>query len=398
MIKFALTFSIIAVGLAGKSAIDKLLTLRGGAELVALWAQLASVIEMVVGVALAGVGTGLAVYVARSRQPERQREHLIEALKIGLRIALPVAIAIGATGYAFSDLLAGARVTPAVFALAAGAGWIAVVPALVSSFWLGRKSLGLMLALGLASTALALAALLSAPERFALEFLAISQALPAVVFLLLRSPGSAPVRSRRRRHPLRRYVLPGLSIGILGPVSLIIARGAIGDSLSWHDAGVLQALFRVTDWVCALAGGILSLHYLPRFAQARPGPELGFELRKAARTMLLPAAIAFAVLGLLHRPLLATLYDSSVQASDAGIALFFAGSLVRIASWIPLVALYAMRRTREIAIGELLSLPLFAALTLAAGKHLTLEMAGAFWFVSYSAYGAYNLRSVRKSK
>ena len=396
--RFPLTILIIAAGLASRSAVDKLLTLRGGAELVALWAQLSSVIEIVAGVAVAGVGTGLVVYIARAKQPERQRELLTEALKMGLKVALPVALAIGAAGYALSDPLTGGKVAPAVFALAATAGWIAVIPALINNYWMGRQDYGLMLGLCLASLAISLFALICAPQRFTLEFLTVSQALPVAVFLLLRTSRPAAVRFSRRPHPLRRYVLPGLAIGILSPVSMMVSRGSIGDSLSWHDAGVLQALFRVTDWVCALAAGILSLIYLPRFAAARSRQGLDLQIRDAARTTLLPAAIALAALGFAHRPLLELLYAPGVRASDTATALFFAGSLVRIAAWIPLAALYAMRRTREITIGELLSLPLFAALTLAAGRHLTLELAGAFWLISYSAYGAYNLRAMRGSR
>jgi hypothetical protein len=67
--KLLLTLAITAIGLAGRSAIDKILALRGGAELVALWAQLASVIEMIAGVALAGVGAGLSVLVAQTARP-----------------------------------------------------------------------------------------------------------------------------------------------------------------------------------------------------------------------------------------------------------------------------------------------------------------------------------------
>jgi len=255
-----------------------------------------------------------------------------------------------------------------------------------------------MLALALVSAAIPLLVVVTVPGHLILEFLAIASALPAVVYLFMRIPASHPLRLRRRPHPLRRYIMPGIAVGILGPVSMMVARGAIGDSLSWHDAGVLQALFRVTDWVCTLAAGVLFFLYLPRFAAARSGLELDLQMRHAAAATLLPAAFALAALGFSIRPLLAILYDPGVQASDAATALFFAGSLVRIAAWIPLGALYAMRRTREIAIGELLSLPLFAALTLAAGKHLTLELAGAFWLASYCAYGAYNLQAVRKNE
>jgi O-antigen/teichoic acid export membrane protein len=99
---------------------------------------------------------------------------------------------------------------------------------------------------------------------------------------------------------------------------------------------------------------------------------------------------------MVHRPLLAALYDPAFRAPEAAVALIFAGSLARIASWIPLFALYAMRRTMAITIGELFSLPLFAALLLVVGKHLTLEIAGALWLVSYAAYCAFNLRALRR--
>jgi hypothetical protein len=69
---------------------------------------------------------------------------------------------------------------------------------------------------------------------------------------------------------------------------------------------------------------------------------------------------------------------------------------VRIVAWLPLFALYALRRTRAIAVGELLSLPLFAALVVSAGSNLTLELAGGFWLAAYVAYGAFNFWAARR--
>ena len=91
------------------------------------------------------------------------------------------------------------------------------------------------------------------------------------------------------------------------------------------------------------------------------------------------------------------LYDPGFEASAAAAALIFAGSLVRIASWIALFALYAAVRTRAIAIGEFLSLPLFAGLLFAAAESLTLELAGALWLATYLAYGAFNYWAMRKA-
>ena len=88
--------------------------------------------------------------------------------------------------------------------------------------------------------------------------------------------------------------------------------------------------------------------------------------------------------------MLEALYDATFSAPAPPVALLFAGSLVRIAAWIPLFALYAARRTRAIAIGELLSLPLFAALVLLYAERLTLELIGLLWIGAYAAYAAFN--------
>ena len=103
------------------------------------------------------------------------------------------------------------------------------------------------------------------------------------------------------------------------------------------------------------------------------------------------------VLLLVQEPLLAALYDDTFEAPASAVALLFAGSLVRIASWIPLFALYAQRRTRAIAAGEFLSLPLFALLTVLGTPWLSLTFTAALWLVSFAAYLAFNLWAARRS-
>ena len=393
--KLLLTLAITAIGLAGRSAIDKILAVRGGAELVAAWAQLSSVIEMIAGVALAGVGAGLSVLVAQTAHTERQQLFLRRALSLGLAVSFPVAIAAGVLGIAFPDALGGTALSAHAFLLAAATGWIAVIHGLVNSLWLGQQRRDLMLRLAAGSGAISVSAAAFAPSTFLMELIVLSQALPALVLVLVPHRADAPARADDRA--LQRYVLPGIVVGILSPASMLVARGVVGETLSWHDSGVLQALWRISDWVCSFAAGILAVLYLPRFAGAYPTPGLRPVLREAAVTVLVPAAVLFVVLFAFHRPLLAALYDPSFEAPPLAVALLFAGSLVRIAAWIALFALYATLRTRAIALGEFLSLPLFAALALAVGDGLTLEAIGLFWLVSFVAYTAFNCWALRKA-
>jgi polysaccharide transporter, PST family len=372
------------------------LALRGGADLVALWAQLVSLIEIVSGVALAGLGTGLAVLVARTRNPERQHELLREALEVGLALALPAALVVGGIGFFYGEVLSGAQVAPALFFGAAAVGWIGVIAGLVSSLWLGQQRRALQLAFAVGCALLALAAASLAPSALLLPALLAAQALPAVVAWFIPGPAKSKARLHWRAHALRRYALPSVVIGVLSPASTLVARAAVGDALSWHDAGILQALWRLSDWVCGFASGVLSVHFLPQLAAARQRADFRAVLAAATRWTLLPAAAVFILFFAFAEPLLALLYTGDFRPSALATALIFAGGLVRIGAWIGMFGLYARRRTYALAIGELLSLPLFAALVVALGSRLTLELAGACWLAAYCAYLAFNAWALRR--
>ncbi len=249
---------------------------------------------MIAGVTLSGVGAGLSVLVAQTALRERQQLFLRRALFLGLAVSAPVGIAAAAAGSVFSERLGGAALSAQSVVLAALAGWIALIHGLVNSYWQGQQRRDLMLALAFGSAALALAAAVFAPQAFVMELIILAHAAPAVVLLFVPYRSTAPQRAKDRA--LERYVLPGLAIGILSPASMIVARSLVADALSWHESGVLQALFRISDWICVFAGGVLSVFYLPRFAAASPRGGLDPLLRESARTIMLPSVLLFFVL------------------------------------------------------------------------------------------------------
>jgi polysaccharide transporter, PST family len=373
------------------------LTLRGGPELVAYWAQLGSIIELVAGVALAGVGTGISVLVAQADRLERQRGILRESLRLGVATSAPVMLAVAAVALVFPEHVAGGLPGPLI-ALAAVVGCVAVVPGMLNGYWLGQQRRDWMLALAVGSAAVQLAAALAAPQRHLLEFLILALALPALALMFVFPWARPPVSpDMDRDRGLRRYLLPGLAIGVLTPLAAVAVRDIVSAQMSWHEVGLLQALWRVSDWVASVAAGVMAVHFLPRLAAAHGTPRFAHELKRAAFATILPSGLALAALGVFQRPILALLYDRSFVISDAAAALFFAGTFARIASWLPLYALYAMRRTRSLVVGEFLSMPLFTALLAAYPSPLTLESAGALWLAAYAGYGLFNLWAVRRA-
>jgi hypothetical protein len=95
---------VVLTGLAGRALIDKLLALRGGAELVAHWAQITSLADTISGVTLAGIGVGLTGLVA-AKSPCDQRRLLGDGLRLGLLVS-------GACLAACALLIAGGGAAP----------------------------------------------------------------------------------------------------------------------------------------------------------------------------------------------------------------------------------------------------------------------------------------------
>jgi len=393
--------AVIFAGLLGRAAIDKILALRAGPESVALWAQLQSVVDLVVGVTMAGVGHGLTVLVAQASGEGVLRRLMRAALVSGLTVSAVAAFALALGSGSISTWFTAGAVAPGLVAFAAAAGCAAVFPGLLTSYWLGRGRQDRILWLSTATMlAMAGAAYLAVPGAIAQSVLA-AQAVAALaagaaLYAWLGRPGDATATGAEVKR-LQRYMSAGLSIGILSPVAMLAVRSTLSGALSWGDAGIVQALWRSSEWITAIASGLLWLLVLPRFSTTYRSARFFPELARVAGVTLLVAAALLLLLWLNQAVVLETLYDARFVIPDRAAALFLLGDWLRIGSWVFLFALFAMQRTMPIAVGELLSIPLYAALLIAYRDGLTLERAGLLYCVSYAAYFAFNAAAVLRS-
>ena len=421
--RVAAALVILFIDLAGRSVIDKVLALTGDASRVAVWAQLQSVVELVCAVSSAGVLAGLTVLVAQATSGFEERRLLRAALGLSILISGGLAILIVACARPASMGLGQSDMGPGLIALAAVAGALCVMPATLNAYWLGKsrqpQMLWLALLGALSVAVIAMAALAGAATEglmtVQVAMLALGSGLvwrylrrvtgriptavarfawPAVAApaaeASVMSVASEARSGRALLRPLLRFIPVGLTIGVMSPASMLLMRAGLAESLSWHEVGHFQALWRLGDWVAALASGMLSLVFLPRLSARWGSDRFLLELRRAAVVVLAPAAGLLALLFLAQAWLLALLYDARFVVSEAAAAWFLGGSWVRIVSWVFLYGLFAAHRTRTIMLGEFLSLPLFAALLWLGRDGMTLERASMLYLVTYLVYAIVN--------
>ena len=386
----------VLTGLTGRALIDKLLALRGGTELVAHWAQLSSLADIVAGVTLAGIGIGLTGRVA-GVAPCCQRQLLGEALRLGLMLS--GACLLVAIGLALSGRLALLPAGQAVLVLPAlGTGWLAVAPGLLTAWLLGRGQPGRAIVCVAALLAVPLLALSLAAQGHELATLLAAQAgFGGVVTLWLLGGAGSWREALARGHGLRPFVAAGIAIGILSPAATAVARLEIAASASWEIAGAVQALWRSSEWITAIAAGLLNAHFLPRLAAARDAAGFAAVLRASARQIVAPALLALGLLWLLLPQVLALLYREGLPVGRIDALAFFAGDALRMLSWIFLFGLFARGAGWAVTVGELLSLPLFAALLLLLPGPLSLPGIGLAWMLAYAVYAAFNFWALRRS-
>lgn len=399
----------LLVGVAGRTAIDSLIAQIAGPAAIAHWAQISGLVELTGAIASAGLAPGLTVLIARTSNPRQQAVILRDALVLSLGFSVLTAMVI-ATGLWFVPAQA-LHVSQATVGFALATGVVVTAPVLVMQAWqakgqglrtLALTLVGLMLSLLIAGQTISLPSDWQSLGQlpFSLLIASVIVAIPVLLWHLLpwrgdRRCAQPHLHTGNSRSALLAYLPTGLSIGLLGPLALILAREQLGSAAGWDSAATVQAIWRSAEWSAALLSGMLSLYCLPRFARAAAGPQPATALRQELKRTLcwlwLPAGVALLGIQALGPNGLAELFSLSVRPAPMVLATFLLAEWIRMASWVLLQVLFATSAQWAIAIGELFSLPLFALLLWLRGPDLSLHDASLAYLLAYVVYLGFNL-------
>lgn len=394
-----IVFLLIIWGPACRAIIDKLWITHQSIEIIGQWAQLQAVADFIAAPAFLGVGYGLTVLIAQTKE-EDHFSLLLTSCILGLVTCAPMLIG----SIIFSNSLGALLgldshfVSPLI--IISLVGWLGIASGQLCSFWLGTEQRGKILLFTLATGVpgiLILVAVLSLqttnPILTALTAgLGMSIAINAwIVFTLFKYYQKATLsRSKIKKSfvGLIKYLPAGFSIGILTPISTLAVRSIIAHHLNWEAAGTATALWRASDWILNCSQGVLYFCFLPKLSsQAINGNPVKL-IHKIALRILLPALLAFLFLEIYREPILIWLYSEHITFNWKISALFWTGDFIRILAGIFLMGLYALKASRAISFGELLSQPLFA-LFLFLGIGGNLEFVGIYHLLTYLIYASF---------
>ena len=366
-----------------------------GLSLVGQWAQFQTLADLIGAPVGTGIGIGLTILTAQTAS-QRQLYLLIASCILGLIITLPLLI----LALIFHQEIARWTQLPPIYyqaiIVAAVGGWLSTVAIQISAYFLGKeqhfKALLIMIASSLpALLTLFIGSTLMLPNLMQVTLLA--SVITGVIFIIWllvniyqmhnESPQTL-IRLRNAELKLRKFIGAGFAIGILTPLSVMIARSVIANDLDWQSVGIATALWRVSDWILCAAQAVLYFHFLPLLSKST-SDQLLRRLIKVILQVFIPSVFVLLLLFIARQAVFSFLYSNQLVIDWEVCLLFWSGDALRILALIFLLALYVLHRTKTISVVELFSQPLLALL-LFLGAASSLIWVGVAHLLTYAVY------------
>ena len=189
--------------------------------------------------------------------------------------------------------------------------------------------------------------------------------------------------SSEQLRKLGSFTLMALTSAIMVPVSHLIIRNHIVDTLGWDAAGHWQALWYISSMYLMVITTALGIYYLPRLSELHSKNEIKKELLGGYK-IIMPVVIVLALALYLMRDLVIIILFS--QGFRAMRDLFFwqlCGDVIKIASWLLAYLMLAKAMVKLFIVTEVVFGVAFVLLSLALSERYGLEGVALAHFINY---------------
>jgi PST family polysaccharide transporter len=370
--------------LNGVAVLVKMLTLLGLNKILAIYVgpagyavigQFQNAVQMITVLASGAINTGVTKYTAEYHEDEdRQRT----VWRTAGTIALAGSLLTAALVIAFNRTLAGwflkDEALGSVFVWFAGALVFFVFNTLLLAILNGKKEIKRYVIANIAGSLFALGVTATMAIRFgiygALVALAIYQSLSFFVTLLLtyRVPWFRPDYLFGRIDAkvaanLARYTLMALTAAVSVPISHILIRNHLGETLGWNFAGYWEAMWRLSGAYLMLVTTTLGVYYLPRLSELRELGDIRQEIFQGYKIILPVAAACATSIYVLRDTIIRLLFSAEFDPMAQLFAWQMAGDTLKIGSWILAYLMLGKAMMKLFVVSEVVFAGLFFFLT-----------------------------------
>lgn len=133
---------------------------------------------------------------------------------------------------------------------------------------------------------------------------------------------------------LGKFTAMALTSAVCMPVTTMLIRQDLGDSLGWEAAGYWEAMWRLSSAYLLLVTTTLSVYYLPRLSELKGVAELTSEIMKGYKVIIPLTIMAGGVIYFLKDFLIQLLFTADFAPMRELFGWQMVGDTLKIGSWI----------------------------------------------------------------
>ena len=170
--------------------------------------------------------------------------------------------------------------------------------------------------------------------------------------------------SREEGGKLFRYSAMVLTTAAMVPVSHLLVRNYIGDTLGWEQAGYWQAIWYISTIYLMVVTTALSIYYLPRLSEISDIAEIRSELFSGYK-IILPVVSLMAVAIYFCKDLIVwLLFTEEFEPIKELFVWQLIGDVIKLAAWLLSYLMLAKAMVRYLVVTEILFSILFVVLSI----------------------------------
>ncbi|MDK2091363.1 O-antigen translocase [Aliarcobacter butzleri] len=355
--------------------INKVVAIYAGPSGLALIGQLKDFVSMLTNISNGAITQGIVKYTAEYQTIEQKQKIFSTSIVISLISSFIIAIMLfGFSGY-LSELILKNIQYSGVFLIFGATIFLFALNTILISILNGQKEIKKYVFVNIVNSIVALILTSLLVVKFniqgALYALVINQSIVFFVTLLFVLKSSwfkweyfKQGVDKDSLIKLSKYSLMAITSAIAAPVSFLIIRNHIGESLSWDDAGYWQGIWYISSMYLLVVTTSLSVYYLPKLSEIQDKNELKKEIFNGYKIIIPIVVIMALAIYLLKEYVIVIAFNEKFMPMIELFKWQLIGDVIKIASWLLAYLMLAKAMTKIFISTEILFSFLFVILSI----------------------------------